>query len=117
MNLEGSLLSVSDLKTYFPFGNRWFGERQWVRAVDGVSLDLDKGEVLGLVGESGSGKTTLGRSLLRLVEPTRGTIKFEGTNLLALKGRELRAMRRKMQIVYKGGGSPGGSWPGTLLHV
>ncbi len=101
INREGSLLSVSGLKTYFPFGNRWFGERQWVRAVDGVNLNIDKGEVLGLVGESGSGKTTLGRSILRLVEPTGGTVEFEGTDLLALNGRELRAVRRRMQIVYQ----------------
>lgn len=100
-NPEGSLLSVSKLKTYFPFGSRWFGERRWVRAVDGVELNLNKGEVLGLVGESGSGKTTLGRSILRLVEPTGGTIKFEGTNLLNLKERELRVMRRRMQIVFQ----------------
>ncbi len=96
-----SLLSVSGLKTYFPFGSRWFGERAWVRAVDGVDLHLDRGEVLGLVGESGSGKTTLGRSVLRLVEPTAGSIEFDGVDLRSLKGRELRAVRCRMQIIFQ----------------
>lgn len=100
-NPTGSLLSITNLKTYFPFGSRWFGKHEWVRAVDGVGLTLNEGEVLGLVGESGSGKTTLGRSILRLVEPIGGTIKFDGNNLLALNGRELRAMRRRMQIIYQ----------------
>jgi oligopeptide/dipeptide ABC transporter ATP-binding protein len=96
-----SLLEVSGLKTYFPFGSRWFGARSWVRAVDGVDLALDRGEVLGLVGESGSGKTTLGRSLLRLVEPTEGTVSLDGVDIGALSARRLRPLRRRMQIVFQ----------------
>lgn len=95
------LLEVSDLKTYFPFGNRWFGKREAVKAVDGVDLSVERGEVLALVGESGSGKTTLGRSVLRLVEPTEGTIRFDGIDIMALTGREIRPLRRRMQIIFQ----------------
>lgn len=95
------LLAVSGLKTWFPFGNRWVGERGWVRAVDGVDLEIDRGEILGLVGESGSGKTTLGRSVLRLVEPTAGSVRFDGTDILPLRHREMRPLRRRMQIIFQ----------------
>lgn len=95
------LLQVHDLRTHFPLGGRWLGAREWIRAVDGVDLDVRRGEVLGVVGESGSGKTTLGRSVLRLVEPSGGAVRFDGVNLLALGRREMRAMRRRMQIVFQ----------------
>jgi oligopeptide/dipeptide ABC transporter ATP-binding protein len=95
------LLAVSGLKTYFPFGGRWFGQRSWVRAVDGVDLTLGKSEVLGLVGESGSGKTTLGRSVLRLVEPIAGRVELDGTDMLRLEPRRLRPVRRRMQIIFQ----------------
>ncbi|MBK6486311.1 MAG: ATP-binding cassette domain-containing protein [Gemmatimonadetes bacterium] len=79
-----------------------FGRRTAVvRAVDGVSFDVFPGETLGIVGESGCGKTTLGRTILRLVEPTSGSIRFDGTDLLALKGSGLRAMRRHLQIIFQ----------------
>ena len=97
-----ALLEIRDLRTYFPIRSpllsRHLGD---VRAVDGVTLDVEDGETLGLVGESGCGKSTLGRSILRLIEPTAGSIEFEGRNILALGYAEMRDMRRRMQIIFQ----------------
>jgi oligopeptide/dipeptide ABC transporter ATP-binding protein len=100
------LLEVEGLKVHYPlrgsFAERLVGrEAGSVKAVDGVSFQLRRGEVLGLVGESGSGKTTLGRTLLRLVEPTAGSIVYDGQDITRLAGDEMRALRRKMQIVFQ----------------
>jgi oligopeptide/dipeptide ABC transporter ATP-binding protein len=95
------LLEVLDLKTHFPLGGRWVDSQRWVRAVDGISLDIKRGEVLGVVGESGSGKTTLGRSILRLVEPTAGSIRFDGIDVLELSSREMRNLRKRMQVIFQ----------------
>jgi oligopeptide transport system ATP-binding protein len=97
------LLEVRNLSKIFalaesPFGSRHSGE---VLAVDGVSLDIKPGETLGLVGESGSGKSTLGRLILRLIEPTAGTISFHGVDLLRANSSELRRLRRDMQIIFQ----------------
>jgi len=91
----GVLLQARDLCTWF--ANR----RDVVKAVDGVSFDIRRGEVLGLVGESGSGKSTLGRALLRLAPVTAGSVSFEGTDLTRLEGRALRAMRRHLQFIFQ----------------
>ncbi len=97
-----SLLEIRGLKKYFPGGGGLFSRRKGeVRAVDGVDLAVEEGETLGLVGESGCGKSTLGRTLLRLIEPTEGEINFNGKNLLKLSPRELRDMRREMQIIFQ----------------
>jgi oligopeptide transport system ATP-binding protein len=97
-----SLLEIRGLKKYFPVGGGLFSRRKGeVRAVDGVDLAVEEGETLGLVGESGCGKSTLGRTLLRLIEPTAGEINFNGKDLLKLSARELRDMRREMQIIFQ----------------
>jgi oligopeptide transport system ATP-binding protein len=101
------LVSVRDLHTHFPIRagvlQRVVGH---VRAVDGVSFDIGKGETLGLVGESGCGKTTVGRSILKLIPPTSGTVTFEGTDVLFARGAELKSLRRHMQIIFQ---DPAGS--------
>lgn len=91
------LVSARNLTKIYPH-SRGSGE---LRAVDGVSLDIHAGETLGLVGESGSGKSTLGRMLLRLIEPTSGSVTFNGTDVLAARGSELRRLRRDMQIIFQ----------------
>jgi oligopeptide/dipeptide ABC transporter ATP-binding protein len=96
------LLEVRGLVKHFPVrGGMWGRRRGQVHAVDGVDLDLARGETLGLVGESGSGKTTTGRCLVRLIEPDAGSVRFDGTDLLALGRRPLRAMRRRLQIIFQ----------------
>jgi peptide/nickel transport system ATP-binding protein len=97
-----SLLEIHDLKKHFPVGEGLFSRGKGsVKAVDGVNLTVNEGETLGLVGESGCGKSTLGRTILRLIEPTGGEIRFHGKNLLALSARELRDTRREMQIIFQ----------------
>jgi oligopeptide/dipeptide ABC transporter ATP-binding protein len=96
------LLEIRDLTKYFPVPAGLLGRAQeHVRAIDGVSLDVEDGETVGLVGESGCGKTSLGRCLVRLIEPTSGTVTFEGRELSALSGPEMRAVRRKMQMIFQ----------------
>jgi oligopeptide transport system ATP-binding protein len=97
-----SLLEIRNLKKHFPVGQALFSRNKGaVKAVDGVNLTVEEGETLGLVGESGCGKSTLGRAILRLIEPTSGEVFFEGKNLLAMSQRELRDMRRQMQIIFQ----------------
>jgi len=99
---EDVILRVVNLKKYFPLGG-WFFKRRsgYVKAVDGVDLEIYRGETAALVGESGCGKTTLGRTILRLIEPTSGEIYFEGVNLLKLSKGEMRKMRMNMQLVQQ----------------
>ena len=96
------LLHVDDLMMHFPI-YRGVIQRQVgaVRAVDGVSFDIKRGETLGLVGESGCGKSTAGRTILQLYRPTAGAVTFEGVDLVHLKGEDLRKMRRKMQMIFQ----------------
>lgn len=96
------LLEIKNLKKHFPLKKGFFGGVQsWVKAVDDVTLTVRKGRTLGLVGESGCGKTTLGRTILRLIEPTSGAINYNGTDVTTLNREQMRAMRRKMQIIFQ----------------
>jgi len=102
-----NILEVRDLKVHFPLNRRFFGPpRDWVRAVDGVNLDIRRGETLGLVGESGCGKTTLGRTIVRVYEPTGGSIVYKGvggeeSNLALLSRKELALFRRRIRMIFQ----------------
>ena len=100
--MRGLMLKVENLKVFFPV-LRGILRRQVgvVRAVDGISFDLKKGEVLGIVGESGSGKSTLARAVFRLIEPTNGKVVYEGKDLDLLSFKELLALRREVQFVFQ----------------
>jgi len=96
------LLSVEGLKKYFPVGGGLFSRRtRTLKAVDGVTFTIRKGETLGLVGESGCGKTTIGRLIVRLEEPTEGRIVFDGTEITKVKIAELRPLRKKIQMIFQ----------------
>jgi len=97
------LVDVDDMKVHFPIKRGIVLDKVigYVYAVDGVSMQVRRGETYGLVGESGCGKTTLGRAILRLIEPTAGSVVFDGVDLAAMKGEPLRRMRRRMQMVFQ----------------
>jgi oligopeptide transport system ATP-binding protein len=99
---DSPLLRVVDLVKHFPQGGGMLTQpNAWVKAVSGVSFTVDRGESFGLVGESGCGKTTIGRMLLRLIEPTRGHIEFDGVDILSLSRTDFRRIRRRMQIIFQ----------------
>jgi oligopeptide transport system ATP-binding protein len=96
------ILKVRNLKTWFPIKRGIFSRTVgWVKAVNGVNFDVPAGKTLGLVGESGCGKTTVGRTILRLIPATEGSVEFEGKNVFTLESRQLRIMRRDMQIIFQ----------------
>lgn len=100
------LLEVKNLKKYYVLKSGFFGRgKRTVKAVDGINLTVNEGEILGIVGESGCGKSTLGRSILRLIEPTDGQVIFEGENIRELKKEEMRLKRKEMQIIFQDPGA------------
>ncbi|MFY0542597.1 ABC transporter ATP-binding protein [Brevibacillus sp. H7] len=101
--MSGDILKVEELTKYFPAGKRnLLGKQsQLLKAVDGVSFSIRKGEIFGLVGESGCGKSTLGRCVLRIIEPTSGRIHFDGEDITNVDARQLKQLRRKMQMIFQ----------------
>src|SRR5947207_13507426 len=96
------LLEVKGLRKYFPIKRGVFSKTVGnVKAVDDVAFTINRGETLGLVGESGCGKTTTGRCIIRLIEPTAGSVKFEGEEVTKMNQQRLREMRRQMQIIFQ----------------
>ena len=103
VSADGALVEVRDLVKHFPIKVGIIFDREIgrVRAVDGVSFDVAEGETLGLVGESGCGKSTLCRSILQLLEPTSGSVRFEGSEIVGLRWRQLQPLRRQMQMIFQ----------------
>src|SRR5262245_47592749 len=102
MEHSGAILTVHDLRKYFPVrGGLWQTVQAQVQAVDGVTFDVQRGEILGIVGESGCGKSTTARLILRLIEPDAGAVRFDGQDLLRTSAVELKAFRRQVQMVFQ----------------
>jgi len=103
MKESQAIVQVKCLKKYFPITKGIIFQRETgaVKAVDDVSFDIQKGETLGLVGESGCGKTTTGRTIIQLYRPTAGEVFFDGINLVQTQGKELRDLRKHMQMILK----------------
>lgn len=95
------LLELKDIKVHFPLRSNWFSSKRSVKAVDGVSLTLDKGEIIGLVGESGCGKSTLGRTAVHLEPPTSGQVLIDGVDLYKASSRELRQLNGRYQMIFQ----------------
>src|SRR5215218_5713397 len=100
-NNGNNLISLQDLKVHYKLGGGLFGDAKIVKAVDGVSLDIRKGETLGLVGESGCGKSTLGKAILRLTEPTGGKVLYNGKDLASLPQSGMRDQRKNLQMIFQ----------------
>lgn len=99
--MNAPLVQVENLKKYFPVKTGLFQPPLSVKAVDDISFEIARGEVVGLVGESGSGKTTVGRTLLRLAEASSGAVRFDGTDIMSVSGAQMRRFRKRMQIIFQ----------------
>ena len=100
--MDDYILQVDKIKKYFPVKSTMFDpKKHFVKAVDGVSFNIKKGETLGLVGESGCGKSTLGRTIVRLYDPTEGRIIFNNVDIAGYKGQELKNLKKHMQIIFQ----------------
>lgn len=99
---EKTLLQIQDLKMYFENRKGWFGKKiEYVKAVDGVSLEIKQGETVGLVGESGCGKSTTGYSIMRLYKPTSGKIIYDGVDIAGMSAKEVWPYRKRMQMIFQ----------------
>ncbi len=99
--MSGTLLRVEDLKIYYPVAGSGFGKKEFVKAVDGVTFEVKKGEVFGIVGESGCGKSTLGRGICKLENLTSGHVYLDGEDITAYNDRKMRSIRKKVQMVFQ----------------
>ncbi len=99
--MSGTLLRVEDLKIYYPVAGSEFGKKEFVKAVDGVTFEVKKGEVFGIVGESGCGKSTLGRGICKLENLTSGHVYLDGEDITAYNDRKMRSIRKKVQMVFQ----------------
>ena len=95
------MLKVEDMKIYYPVAGAGFGKKEYVKAVDGVSFEVQKGEVFGIVGESGCGKSTLGRGICKLEQPTSGKVILDGEDITGYSNKQMRPIRKKVQMVFQ----------------
>lgn len=98
---DDTILKVDNLKVYFPVSNGFLKKKSYVKAVDGISFEIKKGETFGLVGESGCGKSTTGRAIVKIYQPTDGTVEFEGKDVTAIKGGDIKQFKKDMQMIFQ----------------
>lgn len=98
---DDTILKVDNLKVYFPVSNGFLKKKSFVKAVDGISFEIKKGETFGLVGESGCGKSTTGRAIVKIYKPTDGIVEFEGKDVTKIKGTDIKQFKKDMQMIFQ----------------